>query len=180
SGLLVGILLARTLSGALGAWLGWRAVYIVAAGLMIALAALLARELPRGEPANPHLNYPELLRSLVALVREEPVLRASSFYGAMSFAAFSAFWNVLPFLLSAPPYQYGTAVIGLFGLIGATGITVAPIAGRIADRGHAVAAIGAGLIISLAGYGLVFALPQSLAALVAGIVIIDMGITSNQ
>lgn len=180
SGLLVGILLARTLSGALGAWLGWRAVYVVAAGLMIALAAMLARELPRGEPANPHLNYGELLRSLAALVREEPVLRASSFYGAMSFAAFSAFWNVLPFLLSAPPYRYGTAVIGLFGLIGATGITVAPIAGRIADRGHALAAIGAGLVISLAGYGLVFAFPQSLAALIAGIIIIDMGITSNQ
>jgi predicted MFS family arabinose efflux permease len=180
SGLLVGILVARTMSGALGAWLGWRAVYVVAAGLMVALAALLARELPRSEPATPDLNYIDLLRSLGRLIREEPILRSSSFYGAMSFAAFSAFWNVLPFLLSGAPYHYGTAVIGLFGLIGATGITVAPLAGRMADRGHAVAVIGAGLAISLAGYALLWAFPYHLAALITGILIIDFGITANQ
>jgi len=180
SGLLVGILVARTVSGALGAWLGWRAVYVVAAGLMLVLAALLARELPRSEPESTGLSYYALLLSLAQLLRDEPILRASSFYGGMSFAAFSAFWNVLPFLLTGKPYLYGTAVIGLFGLIGATGITVAPLAGRMADRGHAVAVIGAGLAISLAGYTLLWALPMHLPALIAGIVIIDFGITSNQ
>ena len=97
-GLLVGILLARTVSGFLGAHLGWRAVYVISAALMLVLATALRALLPRS-PADAHLPYPALLRSLVTLTRQDRVLRESALLGALGFAAFSAFWSTLAFFL---------------------------------------------------------------------------------
>src|SRR2546430_7072552 len=115
SGLLLGILLGRTAAGAIAALAGWRVVYVVAAGLMIALSVGLRRELP-SRPAHPRLPYLGLLGSIGGLVRTEPVLRRRCLYGALSFAAFSVFWTSVAFMLTGPPYHYGEAVIGLFGL----------------------------------------------------------------
>ena len=180
SGLLVGILVARTASGAIGAAFGWRAVYVVAAGLIVGLMLLLWHELPRSEALAHRLDYTELLASLIHLVRDEEVLREASLLGAMSFGAFSAFWSTLPFLLAAPPYGYGTAVIGLFGMVGVTGILIAPFTGRIADRGKAHQASAAGLVISLIGYILFRVDPGHLWSIIAGIVLLDLGVTMTQ
>ncbi|HYX53900.1 MAG TPA: MFS transporter, partial [Candidatus Limnocylindrales bacterium] len=133
SGILLGILLARTLSGSVAAHLGWRAMYWIACGLALAFALLLRVRLPR-VTAHSHLNYLELIQSLVRLVVETPKLRQVSLVGAMLFAAFSAFWTTLVFLLETPPYHYGSQTAGLFGLIGATGALAAPISGRTSDR----------------------------------------------
>src|SRR4051794_24541619 len=95
SGLLVGVLGARTVSGLVGEHLGWRAVYALAAAVMVALAVALRALLPRSEPAASGLSYAALLRSLGGLLRDEPVLRQSCLFGAASFGAFSAFWTTL-------------------------------------------------------------------------------------
>ena len=99
-GLLVGILLARTFSGFLGAHLGWRAVYVVCAALMIALAAALRALLPRSPP-EASLSYPRLLASIVPIAREEPVLREAALLGALGFASFTVLWSTLAFLLES-------------------------------------------------------------------------------
>ncbi|HXY44986.1 MAG TPA: MFS transporter, partial [Acidimicrobiales bacterium] len=134
SGLLLGVLLARTVAGYIAAASSWRVVYVCAAGLMAVLAAVLWRSLPRYR-AGLDLSYPKVLASVVAIFRREPVLRRRALYGALSFAVFSVLWTSLAFLLSGAPYRYGAGTIGLFGLAGAAGVVMASVAGRFADAG---------------------------------------------
>src|ERR1039458_2361857 len=134
SGLLIGILLSRTLSGLVAAVAGWRTVYWVAALATLQLALTLRLALPVDRPSR-SMGYPALLRSTARLVRNEPVLRRRALLGALGFAAFSALWTTIAFLLSGPPYHYGLAVIGLFGLVGAAGAACATFAGRLPGAG---------------------------------------------
>ena len=153
SGLLVGILSARTLSGLIAQVGGWRLVFALAAGAMLILSLTLWRLLPTVEPSEP-VRYRAVLRSVVSLIVEEPVLRQRMALGALGFAGFSVLWTSIAFLLSSPPYGYDEAVIGLFGLAGAAGALVAPLAGRLADRGHGRLVLGAFLALVLASWGL--------------------------
>ena len=173
SGLLLGILLARTIAGALAAAGSWRTVYLVAAGLVLVQAAVLARLLP-DVPTEVRLGYGRLLASVVALARQEPLLRLRSLYGALSFGAFSVLWTSLAFLLEAAPYHYGPGVIGLFGLIGAAGAIAATAAGRGADRGHSRLLTAGAATLLTACWLLIWLGRTSLAALVAGIVVLDL------
>ncbi|WP_224415478.1 MFS transporter [Modicisalibacter tunisiensis] len=179
TGLLLGILLARTVSGGLADALGWRAVYWLAAGVMVCQALLLARLLPR-EPGQTSLSYASLLASVLTLMREEPLLRRRIVYGAAGFATFSVFWTTLPFLLAEAPYGYPDSVIGLFGLLGAAGALCANVAGSLHDRG--LSRIGTGSFLSLITLSfLVMALfAHELAAIVLGIVLLDIGVQGNQ
>jgi predicted MFS family arabinose efflux permease len=134
SGLLLGILLARTAAGYLAQLEGWRAVFGVASGLMVVLAAVFYRGLPAYR-SNIGVSYWALMRSIVSLLMEEPVLRLRAFYGAIAFGSFSVLWTPLALLLSQPPYQYSSGTIGIFGLIGVAGVLAASLAGRMADMG---------------------------------------------
>jgi predicted MFS family arabinose efflux permease len=174
SGLLIGILLARTFSGIVAGLLDWRVVFAFGAAVMIALAATLRVALPQ-VPATEELRYRELLRSVVKLVRDESVLRQRMALGAIAFGCFSILWTSIAFLLSGSHYHYGSAVIGLFGIAGLGGALIAPVAGRLADRGLGrVAATGA-IVILLASWGLLALGETSLPALIAGIVALDLG-----
>ncbi len=175
SGLLVGILLARTLSGLVAGLLGWRSVFVFAAAAMLALAATLRWALPR-VPATEQMPYAALLRSVGSLVREEPVLRQRMALGAAGFGCFSVLWTSLAFLLSGSAYHYGNAVIGLFGLAGLAGALIAPVAGRLADRGHGRLAATGAILILLASWGLLAVGGRSVAALIAGIIALDLGV----
>jgi predicted MFS family arabinose efflux permease len=175
SGLLLGILAARTVSGVIAGIADWRTVYVVAAVAMLISGIVLRRELPvsHGEST---LQYRALLRSIATLVRQTPLLRRRMLYGAAGMAGFSAFWTTLTLLLSDPPYGYGELTIGLFGLLGIAGAASAQVAGRLADGGRLNAATGAFLVCVLASWGLLALAPHSLAALMAGIVLFDLGI----
>ena len=179
SGLLIGILMARTLSGVIAALGGWRLVYALAAGGMLVLSATLRRALPVVPPAE-RVAYRAVLRSIVALIAQEPVLRQRMALGALQFAVFSVLWTTIAFLLGSAPYHYGTAVIGLFGLAGAAGALVAPLAGRIGDRGRGQLGLAVFLILVLVSWGLLALGRTSLLALIAGIVVLDMGIQGAQ
>lgn len=173
SGLLLGILLARTASGALAGLGSWRTVYWVAAILLVVLAGALWRVLPR-HPGQAGLSYPALLRSVGTLMIEEPLFRARSMLGALCFAQFSVLWTSLTFLLANPPYAYSNATIGLFGLAGAAGAYAAKAFGRMADRGQVNRSTRLGLWLLLASW-VALALGQtSLLALLAGILVLDL------
>jgi predicted MFS family arabinose efflux permease len=133
SGLLMGILVARTISGLVASITGWRIVFAGAAGLMLILSAALWRALPDVPPQGGP-PYPRLLVSIGALVIEEPVLRRRMVYGGLGMGSFSVLWTSLALLLSRPPFSYGSGVIGLFGLAGIAGMVAAQAAGRAADR----------------------------------------------
>jgi predicted MFS family arabinose efflux permease len=177
SGLLVGILLARTASGLIAAALGWRAVFIVATVLMVALAATLRRALPRVPPAD-HVGYLRSLASILELIRDEPVLRLRMVLGAVGFGTFSALWTALAFLLAGPPFHYGNAVIGLFGLAGVAGATAASLAGRLADRGHGGRTSTAAIITLALSWAILAAGRSSAIVLIVGIAVLDLGTQS--
>ncbi len=177
SGLLLGILLARTFSGAIAQLAGWRSVYVVAAGIVALLAVVLARTLP-GEDDRPRVRYGALLRSVVHLVSTEDLLRLRSLLGALVFAAFNILWTSLAFLLAGPPYHYDRIVIGLFGLLGAGGALGAAFSGRLSDRGHERLVTTASLVVLLASFGVLALGGSELWALVIGIVAADLSIQS--
>ncbi len=177
SGLLLGILLARVVAGVLGQLVGWRAVYGIAALLMVGLLGLLWRELPT-VPVSPNAatdSYGQLLSSVGVLIREEPLLRRRMAYGALVFAAFSVLWTSLSFLLSRPPFGYGEALIGVFGLLGAAGALCASFAGRLADRGLTRPATGGFLLLMLVSFGLLALGEGQLIPLILGILLLDLG-----
>ncbi len=178
SGLLVGILLSRTLSGAVAARAGWRAVYWIAAGVMLLLAATLASVLPRQSPAR-RVPYAELLGSLWRLVRTESVLRRHAVMGALGFAAFSAFWTTLSFHLASLPGHYGSETAGMFGLVGAAGALAAVGAGRLAERIGPRPLNGTALALVVGSFGLMAAAPASLWVLALGVVGMDAGVQAS-
>jgi predicted MFS family arabinose efflux permease len=179
TGLLLGILLARVVSGAITDLFGWRAVYWIAAGIMVLQALMLARLLPK-EPPQSRMHYSRLLLSVLTLMREEPLLRRRIFYGALGFAAFSAFWTTIPFLLAQAPYHYPDSMIGLFGLLGVAGALCANLAGNLHDRGHS----RSGTVLFQAMIGISFVLmavfAHSLTAIIVGIILLDLGVQGNQ
>ena len=175
SGLLMGILLARTVSGLLASLAGWRFVYLVAAVVMAILVVVLRLVLPSTQPSS-RLNYLALLRSTAAMVREEPLLRRRSLLGALCFACFSVLWTTISFLLSGPPYHYGIAVIGLFGLVGAAGALCTTFAGRLADAGWTRRITLGFAVLILAAFILMVPGRNNLIALIGGILILDVGV----
>ncbi len=178
SGLLIGILLSRTFSGLVGAHAGWRTVYWLAAGAMLALAGLLAAVLPPQRPAR-QVPYGELLRSLWPLVLREPVLRRHALIGALGMGAFSAFWTTLAFFLAALPGHYGSETAGFFGLVGAAGAAAAVVAGSLADRIGPKPLNGVALGLIVGSFGLMAVTGQSLWLLAVGVVVMDAGVQGS-
>jgi predicted MFS family arabinose efflux permease len=133
SGLLLGILLARPLSSLVADHFGWRAVFMYAAVVMLAIIAVLALTIPRRVPDH-KASYGQLLKSLVTLMGRHAVLRQRTLYQGLLFAAFSLFWTAVPVEL-ARHYGLSQSQIALFALVGAIGAIAAPIAGRLADAG---------------------------------------------
>lgn len=174
SGLLVGILLARTVSGFVGDRLGWRAVYFCAAGGMILLAALLRIMLPASRSENAP-SYLGLLASLPGLFRKLPVLQEAALSGALLFGAFSVFWSTLVFQLEALPSHFGAQTAGLFGLAGAAGALAATLSGRVADRLGPYRIVLGGCVLVLSSWAIMWLGGGSLWALAAGAAILDLG-----
>ena len=177
TGLLLGILLARTVSGTVGEQLGWRTMFWLASGMMIVLAIVLAIRLPKDTPATDH-SYVTLMRSLWTLVRTQPELREAAIIGGGIFGAFSAFWTTLVFFLSTPPHHYGSQMAGMFGLVGAAGALIAPMAGRLADRFGHRAVRGVALVIVAGAYGLCWLLGFHLVGLALSVILLDAGVQS--
>ncbi|MDD7937014.1 MFS transporter [Actinomycetospora lutea] len=173
SGLLIGILGARTVAGFVAEAGGWRWVFGAAAGVMVLLAAVVRLGLPVVPPTE-SATYPRLLRTVLELVRDQPELRRRMALGAVGMGCFTILWTSIDFLLSAPPYGYGPAVVGLFGLAGLAGAAMAVLAGKLADRGHQRLVVTLGLIVLAASWGLLGLGGVSLVALIAGVVVLDL------
>ncbi|WP_026042878.1 MFS transporter [Pantoea sp. A4] len=176
SGLLLGILLARTAAGGLAQLGGWRAVYWTASVLMVLMALALWRFLPRVPKQSVSLNYFQLLGTIFRLYASKRVLQTRAFTGCLSFANFSVFWTSLAFLLSAPPYNYNEAEIGLVGLVGAAGALAARQAGSLADKGKAKLTTSGGLAVMLISWGAIALGAHSLVALIIGVLLLDLAV----
>jgi predicted MFS family arabinose efflux permease len=178
SGLLLGILLARTVASLVAAHWGWRSVYLISAGLMLAVAVVLVRVLPRRRPA-PGVRYPQLMASVARLVRTEPALRRRAACQALMFAAFSSFWTSISYhLLDA--HHLSQTGLGIFALVGAAGAAAAPVTGWLGDRGHGQAGSGVALALGVAAMVVAGAGRGSVIALAAGAVLLDLAVQGHQ
>lgn len=180
SGLMIGILFARPISGVLADLVGWRGVFMLSAGLMVALVALLGWKLPRRQPDSGQ-SYGALLASLGKILRDTPLLRRRAIYQFFLFADFSLFWTSIPLELAGGDFHYSQSMIALFSLAGAAGALSAPLAGRLADRGFTRAGTAAAILGTFFSFGLA-ALGQGLAsviALVLAAILLDFSVQAN-
>ena len=176
SGIVIGILLARTFAGILTDLAGWRSVFIVSATIMLLLASLFFKVLPNVEREVKSITYSQLIRSTFTLLRQERTLRVRSVLAMLIFADFSILWTSLVLPLSTPPIVLSHSAIGAFGLVGVAGALAAASAGKLADRGYGQRTTGIALTLLLISWLFISYLQQSLFALVVGIVLLDLAV----
>jgi predicted MFS family arabinose efflux permease len=183
SGLLAGILLARTFGGFLGEHLGWRGPYIVAAAVLLVFAVLLGLVLPRTTPTSSQ-RYPSLVAAAFILFRDEPELRRSCLYQALMFGGFTAAWTSLALLLGGPLYHLGGQAVGLIALVGAASVLCTPVVGRLIDRKGpdfvSPLAFATGMMAAIVLLGGQLGGAAGLLALTAGMLLLDIAVQSGQ
>ncbi|MEK3729049.1 MFS transporter [Lysinibacillus sp. FSL W8-0953] len=176
SGIVIGILLARTFAGLLTDLAGWRSVYLVSATLMFLMVCIFLKVLPKVEREVKALSYFQLIKSVFMLFIQERTLRIRSVLAMLIFADFSILWTPLVLPLSAPPLTLSHSVIGAFGLIGVAGALAAAQAGKFADRGYGQKTTGIALVLLLISWLFINYLEKSLFALVVGIILLDLAV----
>lgn len=173
TGMLLGILLARTVSGFLSDLLGWRAMYWIAAAVVVCVLILIRKAMITTIPES-KTSYTTLLVTMKQLLADSPELRKRAAYAMLGMGSFSALWTGLTLLLTGEPFNFPASTIGLFGLIGAAGATSAGIAGRLSDKGYASMLTGGLTVLLVLSWGLMSEAKASLVILVAGILLLDV------
>lgn len=176
SGIVIGILLARTFAGILTDVAGWRSVYLFSAALMLLMVFMFIKMSPNVEREVKSLSYPQLIRSVLALFIQERTLRVRSVLAMLIFADFSILWTSLVLPLSTPPIALSHSAIGAFGLVGVAGALAAARAGKLADQGYGQRTTGIALALLLISWLFISYIEQSLIALVIGIVLLDLAV----
>jgi predicted MFS family arabinose efflux permease len=177
AGLLVGILLARTVSGFVGDKVGWRTTYAMAAGVMLVMAIVLWASLPHRAPSL-RMSYGKLMHSMLDLLATQRQLWIASLVSGLSFGCFTAFWTTLSFLM-ADRFHRGASEAGMFGIIGIAGAMAAPVAGKISDRWGPGVTIITAIAISIIAFVLV-GMWVTIAMLILGVLLVDLGVQSIQ
>lgn len=176
SGVVLGILLARFVSGAVADLAGWRGVYFVSAILMVGIALVLFRTMPASTTPPARGGYWQLLRSVFQLYLTERTLRVRGTFALLIFAAFSVLWTSMVLPLSAPPLSLSHTQIGLFGLAGVAGALAAARAGRLADQGLGNRTTGVALALLTFSWLPTAFVESSLLAMIAGVVLLDFAV----
>ena len=181
TGLLLGVLLARTFSGWIALLYSWRLVFIIAAVINAIFVPLIYRMMPRLPPKE-RIRYADAMRSLWTFFRTQPLLRESCVLGVLLFASFICFWTTAAFLMESR-YGLGSGVTGSFGIVGAVGAMIAPIAGRLSDRRGSRWSLSVGMsliasayIILWASVGIHLSTAMHVVALGFGVLILDVGL----
>jgi len=179
TGLLLGILFSRTFSGIMAQALSWRAVYWIAAGLLLVIALVLRIVLPEEEP-RAHVHYHELLFDALSFLRTHHHLRRRAYFGFLMFATFSAVWTVLSFHLAIAPFHYSNATIGLFGLFGVAGVLAANLTGTQADKNRLDLTTRIAGLLMLISFAVFWFGRYQFLSIGAGLILIDAGMQGMQ
>ena len=156
SGMLLGMLMARLLSGVVAQYIGWRYIYWISFGLQYFILILLYFFMPDYPSTNPDVNvlkkYPSLLWDILRLAFKYPVLVQACLVGFFTASTFTSYWTTLTFLLAGDPYHYSSLVIGLFALIGIGSMSWGPIFARtVMEKRQPLFSVFVGEIICLIG-----------------------------
>lgn len=174
SGLLIGILASRAVSGSIGFLWGWRTMYLIAAGICTMLLLLMAKRFPQSKPAF-NGTYKTLMISMWHYVKTQPVLREASIINFLAFAILSAFWTTMVLFLANPPFSFQTLQIGLFGIAGAAGALAAPLVGKLSSGTNPRRNLMIGLILQLLSITAFYFTQSHLYLFITGIILIDIG-----
>lgn len=179
SGLLIGVLLSRVISGIIGKYFDWRTMYLIAVFFMIVLFLVLKVMLPICEAnMNVNMNYISSLKSMATLPHKFPVIKEAAINGAMILAAFSALWTTLTFQLQSSAFNFDTNIVGMFGLLGVSGAMLAPLAGKLSDNKGAKFTVGINIGIIFISYLCFVAFGFQVWGLILGVILLDMGVNS--
>lgn len=179
SGILVGILGARVISGFITELLGWRYVFGISGVLVLLVALMLKLYLP--EVASKFKgSYFHLIKSTLALIPKYPVLRQTALLGSFTFGIFCSFWTTLTFHLSSAPLNYHSGIIGLFGLIAIGGALVAPYFGKLADKGNVRRSLLTTVSMIIGSIILIKIFPYSIPVLILSVFFLDIGVQATQ
>ena len=179
SGILVGILGSRVISGFITDWFGWRYVYCISAVMVLTVTVLLKLYLPDVKHKFTG-SYVQLLKSTLALVAEHKILRQSAILGAFTFGIFCSFWTTVTFYLSGPAFGFHADTIGLFGIVAIGGALVAPYFGKLADKGNTRRSLMITVAMIICSLILLKLLPLSVIAMVIAIFVLDIGVQATQ
>lgn len=182
TGLLLGILLSRVVSGLVAQVFGWRVMFILAAALVLMMTLILWRRLPHIAPST-SLSYPALLASMRHLWRQHGELRRAALAQGLLSVGFSAFWSTLAVMLHSH-YGLGSATAGAFGLAGAAGALAAPLAGAMADRRGPALVTQFSTALATVSFAALFLLPllpvpAQLALIVISAIGFDFGVQAT-
>lgn len=176
SGLLIGILGSRSISGYVGEYLGWRSMYFIASGIMLLYALVLVFKLP-SLTSDFKGSYAKLMQSLWKYFKAEPSVRLAALRGGLGFAGFSAFWTTLVFLME-DNFNYGSGIAGMFGVLGIGGALAATWAGKLSDKMNKNRLITIATLVMVLAWGVFEFSGNSIIGLVIGVIFIDMGLQS--
>ncbi|WAC41210.1 MFS transporter [Pedobacter sp. SL55] len=174
SGLLVGILASRAVSGIIGDLLGWRAMFLIAAAICTLLIALMSIRFPKNLPTFKG-TYKELMRSMFGYIKTQPALREASLINFFAFIVIMGFWTTMVLYLANPPHNFSTYQIGLFGIAGAAGALAAPLVGKLSGGSNPRKNLMIGFILELISVGLFYFTGHNVFLFVIGIILIDIG-----
>ena len=175
SGLLLGILLARSVAGMVSEAWGWQAVYQGAAAIMAVVALWLWQALPASRNPSP-VSYPQVLSSMWRLLCSQAGLRQRTLVSALAFASVSVLFSTMALQLSGGPLGLDDGQIGLIGLAGAAGALVATQAGRLVDKGLGRVSCAIGALALLLSWPMLWWGGAHLGWFVLGMVVIDLGL----
>lgn len=179
TGLTIGILLSRTLSGSIAEYFGWKMVFLIAFFIAIIFGLLLKIYLPNNVPSA-KMTYPKLILSMFTLIKEQPLVREAAITGALWFAAFNALWATLAIHVMGETFDYTVQQAGFFGFIGLAGIFGAKISGRLVNDWGANKLIMLALVCIVSGFTVMLIFGNSLVGLIIGIILVDFGVFGAQ
>jgi len=179
TGILVGILVARVFSGFITNWLGWHYVYLISAAMVAFTTVLMQADFPNVAERFTG-SYGSLLKSTLFQLKRFPLLRQTALTGMLAFGTLSAFWVTLTFYLSDAPFNFSASKIGLFGLLAAAGALVAPVFGKLADKGSPFKSLLFSTGLTLIGILVLIIFPAAIAAIWLTVILLDVGVQATQ
>ena len=179
SGLLIGILAARVVSGMVGEWMGWRMMYYIAGCIMVVCLVLTLWMMPQMQ-TNFSGSYAGLMRSVGRLFLDHPNIRTNAVRAAFGFGSTLSFWACLAFHLAGEPFHSGSDAVGFLGLCGVSSAAVASGIGKYIPRFGTRRFCFVGSACQIAAWIVAYAFGYSYLGLIISLILVDSGLQCLQ
>ncbi len=179
SGLLIGILSSRVISGLIGSLLGWRSMFYLAAIIMLLFCTLIYYHFP-STTINFRGKYKELMNSLLSIIKEEPKLMLAATKSGLAFGSFLALWAMLAFKMAQAPFYAGGSTVGLLGLCGIVGALSASWLGKYVKQIGLFRINFIGVLLMITAWIIMYKYQDTYLGIILGIILLDIGMQCIQ